>query len=59
MKKYICPNCGFVGRMSTKKVQIEGKRHKHVCKKCNADVYNSKVVLQSELRMHILQQKHK
>lgn len=57
LKKYICPNCGFVNRFRTKKISIDDKRHKHICKNCKADVYKSRVVLQSIMRMDVLKNK--
>jgi hypothetical protein len=44
MKKYICPNCGFKRRFSTKK---DGR--KRYCKGCKAQVYTSEVVLKNVL----------
>ena len=52
MKKYICPNCGFKGRLETRK---DG-RHRW-CKNCNTQVYSSKVILESMLRTDILKNK--
>lgn len=52
MKKYICPNCGFKGRFETQK----HGRHRQ-CKNCNAQVYSSKVILESMLRTDILKNK--
>lgn len=52
MKKYICPNCGFKRGLETKK---DGKHR--WCKNCNAQVYSSKVVLESVLRTDILENK--
>ena len=57
MKKYICPNCGFVSRFNTSKVNIDNNRHKHICKTCKANVYKSEIVLESMIRMNILTEK--
>ena len=49
MKKYICPNCGFVRRYETKDKKLHRK-----CKNCGAFVYNSKVLLEDFMRCDIL-----
>lgn len=50
MKKYICPNCGFISRRMTKK-----ERKRRICKNCGCtQVYDSKKVLESMMRMDIL-----
>lgn len=49
MEKFICSNCGFVNRLRTTK---SGK--KRYCNNCGAQVYNSKVVLESMLRIELL-----
>lgn len=49
MKKYICPNCGFTTGLRTVK-----DAHKRTCKICNAQVYNSKKVLASIMRIELL-----
>lgn len=45
MKKYICPNCGFVSMFKTTK-----NGRKRTCNNCDTQVYNSKVVLASMMR---------
>ena len=52
MKKYVCPNCSFKGRFETRK----DVKHR-LCKNCGAQVYSSKVVLESVLRIDILKNK--
>lgn len=49
MRKYICSNCGFRYSFQTKK---DGK--KKLCRNCNCKVYNSKVVLESMMRMELM-----
>lgn len=50
MRQYISPNCGFRYSFQTKK---EGK--KRLCKNCGCkQVYSSKVVLESMMRMDIM-----
>ena len=49
MKKYICPNCGFVRRYQTKDKELQRK-----CKNCGAFVYNSKVVLEAIMKCDVL-----
>lgn len=49
MKKYICPNCGFVRRYQTKDKELQRK-----CKNCGAFVYNSKVVLEAMMKCDVL-----
>ena len=49
MKKYICPNCGFVRRYQTKDKELQRK-----CKNCGAFVYNSKVVLEAIMKCGVL-----
>lgn len=49
MEKFICSNCGFVNRFRTTK---NGK--KRYCNNCGVQVYNSKVVLESMMRIELL-----
>ena len=49
MKKYICPNCGFIRRYETKDKELQRK-----CKNCGAFVYNSKVVLEAMVKCDVL-----
>ena len=52
MRKYICPNCGFRYTWQTKKNGI-----KRPCKNCGAQVYSSRVVLQSMMMLYIISEK--
>lgn len=49
MKKYICPNCGFKYGVETTK-----NSKARICNNCGAQVYTSKVVLESMMRLEIL-----
>ncbi len=49
MKKYICPNCGFKSLYQTAK---QDKRR--LCNNCLCEVYKSKIVLESMMRVDIL-----
>ena len=49
MKKYICPNCGFIRRYETKDKKLHRK-----CKNCGAFVYNSKAVLEAIMKCDVL-----
>lgn len=49
MEKFICSNCGFINRLRTTK---NGK--KRYCNNCGVQVYNSKVVLESMMRIELL-----
>lgn len=48
MKKYICPNCGFLTRFKTRKIEYQRR-----CKNCTAQVYSSTAVLESVLMTDI------
>ena len=52
MEKYICPNCGFKRGFRTQK---DGDAR--YCKNCGTQVYTSKVVLASMMRIHVLSNK--
>lgn len=49
MEKYICSNCGFVNSFRTTK-----KGKKRYCNNCDVQVYSSKVVLESMMRLELL-----
>jgi len=54
MKKYICPNCGFISRFKTEKYD----RNKRRCKNCGCkQVYSTKIVLKSMMRIEMLSSK--
>lgn len=54
MKKYICANCGFRSRIKTETVLTENGVKLHRCKKCGCIVFTSKKVLESMMRLDIM-----